>query len=139
MAGERAGGSRRATARALLSGWLRRRGRGIEGRLVGRDFARSRPLGSTLRAGALGWLVVVACVCALGLAALRIDILRMRYALGDAVQEERSLALERGRRTAQVESLRDPTRLAELARQRGFGRPERVLELRPQLAQGRQP
>ena len=44
--------------------------RPISGALVGRDFARSRPIGTGLRSGLLGWLILVSCVCALGLAAL---------------------------------------------------------------------
>jgi len=110
----------------------------VAGTLVGRDFARARPPGSRLRAGVLGWLIVVACVCALALAALRIDILRMRYALADAVKQERSLTLQKSQHTAQVETLRDPARLAELAAELGFRRPDRVLELAPQTAR-RQP
>ena len=113
--------------------------RSISGRLAGRDFARSRPRSRALPTGLLGWLIAVGCTCALGLTALRIDILRMRYALADAVQAERTLTLQRSQHTAQVESLRDPARLAELAEERGFGRPQRVLELSPQTASRRRP
>jgi len=109
------------------------------GALVGRDFARARPPLPPLRTRAVGALIAVACACALSLAALRIDILRMRYALADAVQEERSLTLQRSQHTAQVEALRDPARLAELASELGFARPERILELAPQTASRRQP
>ena len=115
------------------------RSRSVSGALVGRDFARSRPVGTSLRSGLLGWLILVSCVCALGLAALRIDILRMRYALAAAVQEERSLTLQRSRSTAEVEALRDPARLAQLAGELGFDRPERVVELAPQTASGPRP
>jgi len=99
--------------------------------LVGHDFARVRPPVSRPRAGLLGWLLVATIVCALGLAALRIDILRLRYALADAVEAEKTLLGDQRVWTARKESLRDPSRLAELARERGFARPRNVIDLRP--------
>lgn len=98
------------------------------GDLVGRDFARVR-LPASRRARPLGWLLAAAFACALAIAALRIDILRVRYALGEAVSEEKTLVQALRRESAELEALRDPARLAELARERGFARPDRVLEL----------
>jgi len=99
--------------------------------LVGRDLARvqmpqprtSRPLVALL-CGAL---------CAgMGLAALRIDILRLRYALAESIKSEQELLESRRVWTARKETLRDPSRLAKLAGERGFARPQRVVDLHPQ-------
>lgn len=108
-------------------------------RLVGRDLARvhltrsrpARPLAALL-AGLL--------LAGLGLAALRIDILRLRYALADAIETEQSMLSDQRVATARRESLRDPSRLAELARERGFVRPTHVIDLRPlRVASGSRP
>jgi hypothetical protein len=96
--------------------------------LVGRDFARVRLAASRPRR-ALPALVVGALAAGLALAALRIDILRLRYSLHEALQEQQTLVEQRNEALARVHSLRDPKRLASLARQRGFARPERVIEL----------
>jgi len=99
------------------------------GDLVGRDFARVRAAGrlSTRR---IVWLVGVAFACALGLAALRIDILRVRYALGEAIREEKALVQQQRQQTAELEALRHPSRLVELAEKRGFAPPRHVIDLR---------
>ena len=67
----------------------------------------------------------------LSLAWLRIDILRLRYALADALEQEKQLLEERRATTAQLEGLRDPARLASLAGARGLTPPTRVIELAP--------
>jgi hypothetical protein len=72
--------------------------------------------------------------CALALAALRIDILRVRYALGEAIRQEKALVQQQRQQTAALEALRHPSRLVEVARQRGFATPERVIDLQ---AEGR--
>jgi len=104
--------------------------RATPGDLVGRDFARVRPAGrlSTRR---IAWLVGVAFACALALAALRIDILRVRYALGEAIREEKALVQQQRQHTAALEGLRHPSRLVGLAQKSGFAPPERVIDLRP--------
>lgn len=109
------------------------------GSWVGRDLARLRRTRTPLPARVVGGLVLTGLLCALGLAALRIDILRARYALAEAIREEKALQEDQRRWTAAVETLRDPARLAELARQRGFERPERVVELREPAATGSRP
>jgi hypothetical protein len=68
---------------------------------------------------------------ALALAALRVDLIRVRYGLGQAMQEEKQLMERERALRAQVGSLRDPTRLARLAPRYGLARPVRVLELSP--------
>ncbi len=95
---------------------------------IGRDLARvprlrrrpSHPL----------WITLAGILVALSVAALRIDILRMRYGLGEALETEKALMEQRRELTAQVRSLRDPARLAHLAIESGLGRPERVIDLR---------
>jgi CO/xanthine dehydrogenase Mo-binding subunit len=104
--------------------------RAAPGDLVGRDFARVRIATGRIRARPLWWLFVASFACALALAALRIDIRRVRYALGEAIREEKALVQQQRQQTAALETLRDPTRLVELARKRGFARPERVIDLR---------
>jgi hypothetical protein len=96
--------------------------------LVGRDFAPLRSSGGAWRR-ALPALLAGVLLAALALAALRVDLIRVRYGLGQAMQEEKEL-LERDRTLrAQVGSLRDPIRLARLAPRYGLDRPARVLEI----------
>jgi hypothetical protein len=99
------------------------------GDLVGRDFARVRAAGrlSTRR---IVWLVGIAFACALALAALRIDILRVRYALGEAIREEKALVQQQRQQIAVLEGLRNPSRLVDVAQRLGFAPPERVIDLR---------
>jgi len=63
------------------------------------------------------------------LAGLRIDIVRLGYALGEALSTQQSLEREFRALTAEVRALRDPARLAELAKPRGLRRPEHVIEV----------
>jgi type VI protein secretion system component VasK len=74
-------------------------------------------------------IFAVGVVSLLALAALRVSILRTRYALAATLQRETEL---RGReRSAAVAARqqRDPHKLRELATQLGFARPERVIDL----------
>ena len=107
---------------------------------VGRDLARVRLSGGGPTSRPLAALLIGALIAGMGLAALRIDILRLRYALAEAIEAEKGLLEDQRVWTAKKESLRDPTRLAELARERGFGRPTRVIDLRPlEVASGPRP
>lgn len=65
-------------------------------------------------------LVTLALALALGIAALRIDLIRTRYALADVVAREEALLAEQRELIARKRSLRSPTVLARLARERGF-------------------
>jgi len=65
----------------------------------------------------------------LAVAALRVDLIRVRYGLAQALEGERTLLEERRNVLAEVRALRDPARLARLAEKRGFARPERILDL----------
>ena len=68
-------------------------------------------------------------MAALLLVTLRVEILRLRYALADVASQEEEL-LERSRQTTvRVRELRDPARLGRLAAERGFVRPERLLSV----------
>ncbi len=97
-------------------------------RLIGRDLARMRVLAPRRRRFAplalLGTLLAALC-----LAALRIDLIRVRYGLVEAVREEKGLLEERRVLRARLGTLRDPTRLALLAADLQLARPERVVEL----------
>ncbi|MGH0038126.1 MAG: hypothetical protein ACQGVK_24100 [Myxococcota bacterium] len=92
------------------------------------DFADrwvSGPSGSRLVAALVSGLLLGALI----LVALRIDIIRMRYAVAQALERETE---QRGRqREFVVESrkLRQPGRLAEIAAELGYERPTRLVQL----------
>ena len=98
--------------------------------LGGSDLARVRQIGRR-RGRAFPALLVGALIAALFLAALRVDLIRMRYGLGAAMSEEKRLLEEQRELTAELRRLRDPLRLARLSRRLGLARPERVIELPP--------
>lgn len=94
--------------------------------LIGIDVS-GRRRGSRTR---ISWsVVIVALVLALGLAALRVDLTRMRYALADALTTEQRLLEEQRLLTVEMRTLRDPSGLASRARELGFVHPERVIDL----------
>ncbi len=94
--------------------------------LIGLDVSGRRGRGRAW----LGLPVIVAgLVLALGIAALRVDLIRMRYALADGLAAEQSLLEEQRRLTAEMRGLRDPSGLARRARELGFVHPERVIDL----------
>ena len=65
-------------------------------------------------------LLVLALGAALGVASLRIDLIRTRYALAAAMDEEKRLIEEQHALIVQKLQGRDPVELAVLAKQRGF-------------------
>jgi hypothetical protein len=97
--------------------------------LIGRDLARVRWLRPSDRRQ-LPVAVLGMILAGFALAALRVDITRMSYGLGEAVSVQRTLLEKRRELTAVVLTLRDPARLAREAGRRGFARPERVIDLR---------
>jgi hypothetical protein len=105
---------------------------------VGRDFAQPRLRGRAWPA-ALPALLAGVLLAALALAALRVDLIRVRYGLGQAMQEEKELLEQERALRARVGSLRDPIRLARLAPRHGLARPARVLELSAPPAPNRRP
>ncbi|MDG2050453.1 MAG: hypothetical protein P8M78_09855 [Myxococcota bacterium] len=74
-------------------------------------------------------VLIASLVVALGLAALRLEVLRLRYALGDAALTEQRLVEEERDLIAQHRRLRDPVRLAREAQTLGFVRPETLIVL----------
>ncbi len=102
--------------------------------LVGRDITTASALPRAMRRIAPA-SITIAVVAALGVAALRVDLIRVRYGLADAVRHERSLLEKRRVVLAEVRALREPSRLAKLARKRGFVRPERIRTLTPTTAE----
>ena len=98
----------------------RRRRLGLNDRA--RSAVAARPRGTALAIG-------IAVLAALGVAALRSDGIHVRYGLADAVRQERELLEERRVAVARLRALRDPARLALLAREQGFVRPARIRTL----------
>ena len=123
---------RSAIARLLDSIRGGRRGERAEKRgqrsLIGRDFA-PLPRPAARRRRLLPVALIGGLLAALCLAALRIDLIRQRYELAAAMREEKQLVEEHRLLTARMRGLRDPARLAKLARERGFARPDRVIEI----------
>ncbi len=74
-------------------------------------------------------LVVGALLAALTLAAVRIEVIRLRYDLADAVSEEKALLEQHRALTFEVRALRNPIRLSEFAERMGLGQPARVVEI----------
>lgn len=97
-------------------------------RLIGRDLARTRVLEPRRRRFA-SLALLGALFAALCLTALRIDLIRVRYGLADAVTVEKSLLEERRALRARLGTLRNPTRLTQLAAKQKLARPKRVIEI----------
>ena len=128
--------------RGRVAGWLGpprgRRPARARADLVGRDFAQPRNRGRAWPA-ALPALLAGVLLAALAIAALRVDLIRVRYGLGQAMQQEKELLEQERALRARVGSLRDPIRLARLAPRHGLARPIRVLELSAGSAPNRRP
>ena len=65
-------------------------------------------------------LVVLALLVALGISALRIDLIRTRYALAETMASEKKLIQDQRDLIVRQRRLRDPAVLTALARERGF-------------------
>jgi hypothetical protein len=87
------------------------------GEWIGADLAH---LGERAPARTVVPLLSLALLVALGVAALRIDLIRTRYALAEAMAEERRLIEEQRTLTVDLRRLRDPAVLAGLGHARGF-------------------
>jgi len=74
-------------------------------------------------------LIAVALVAALGVSALRIDLIRTRYALAENLDQEKALLEDQRALIVRLRGLRDPSVLAALARERGYRPAERVIAL----------
>ncbi len=95
---------------------------------IGRDCAGT-PLRSNPRSRLLPVALVGALIAALCLAALRVDLIRQRYDLAEAMNSEKQLLEQKRLLTAQSRRLRDPARLGRLAAERGFVRPKRLIDI----------
>jgi hypothetical protein len=71
----------------------------------------------------------------LALAALRVSILRTRYALAATLQRETELRGRERSTAVAAREQRDPHKLREVAAQLGFARPERVIDLSGEASQ----
>ena len=108
--------------------WARRRRRGLAWArswtgldLIGEDSARTRNFLP---------LLVLALIAALAISALRIDLIRVRYAMATAMAEEKTLLEEHRNLIVRRRQLRDPVELAIQAHARGFRPPTQVIVLR---------
>jgi hypothetical protein len=81
------------------------------------------------RTGVLVPLLALALITALGVAALRIDLIRTRYAVAAVLEEEQSLLEEQRALLVRRRQLRDPVELAKQAQARGFRPPARAYSL----------
>jgi hypothetical protein len=105
---------REASNAADLAGWI-----GID--FSGEDGPR--------RVRKLLPLLVLALIAALGVSALRIDMIRTRYAMADVLAKEKALIAEQRRLIVRRRQLRDPVELAVRARELGFRPPAQILSL----------
>ena len=107
------------------------RRRGADTRaLIGRDLAHARRTRIGRRRVSPG-IIAGALIGGLLLAALRVEIIHLGYALGDALKLEKGLQEEQRVLTAKLASLRDPARLRQLASELGLDRADHVIELVP--------
>jgi len=90
---------------------------------IGVDFAR---LTTAPRSRTWLPLLVLALAVALGIAALRIDLIRTRYALMDTMKQEQMLIEAQRALIVDKLRLRDPAALATLAEARGY-RPAEIV------------
>jgi len=94
--------------------------------LIGLDVA-NQP--SRLRRHQFAPALIAALVCALFLVALRVDLIRMRYAMAQTLAQEQELFESQRTLTVKMRQQRDPARIAQQARELGFIRPERIIDL----------
>lgn len=94
--------------------------------LVGCDLSRfSAAPRRRIRPGLIAGLLLAALL----LTALRVRIIHLGYALGEAIERENALQEEHRVLAAELEALRSPERLSDLAVRHGFTRPEHVIHL----------
>ncbi len=74
-------------------------------------------------------LLMATLITALGIAALRIDLIRTRYALAAATERENALIEQQRALIAHRRQLRDPVALAVQARRRGFRPAARIFSV----------
>ena len=94
--------------------------------LIGIDMAPTR---RTARHRMAFPAMVGLVIGALLIAGQRMDVVRMRYAIAEAVTLERQLLEEKSRLTVSLRHLREPKLLSERAVQLGFAKPDRLINL----------
>ena len=97
--------------------------------LVGRDFATSRAVPRRAPTRFVGVLLAASLLAGLPLAGLRVQLTTLQYRLGEALRAEHGLDEERRALRVELQRLRNPKRLAEIAAREGFVRPSHVIEL----------
>ncbi len=107
-----------------------RRGLGDARHLIGRDFANDAPR-SRIPIWWIPGIVVGGVFAALAIAHVRVELIGQGYKRYSAVERLQALEEEQRSLTARVRELRDPARLAALAREMGLSRPDRVIALAP--------
>jgi hypothetical protein len=102
--------------------------------LVGRDFSafEQRPGPRKLIPVAIALLLA-----GFGLAALRTEVLRLRYELAEGVERESKLQIERKDLTVEMRALRHPVALGERALEMGFVRADRIVDVPAHPVQSR--
>ena len=98
--------------------------------LVGRDLANGAPR-RRIPIWLIPGIVVGGVFAALAIAHVRVELIGQGYKRYSAVERLQALEEEKRILTAQVRELRDPVRLAKLAREMGLSRPDRVIALAP--------
>jgi hypothetical protein len=121
--------ARRAAPKRPPRRWLAPREEPLPKDLVGRDLAGGPPRRARVRRRLPLALLGGGIVAALLLVTLRVEILRLRYAVAEVAAEEQALAERIAQAKFRLRELRDPARLRKLAAERGFVRPERVLQV----------
>jgi hypothetical protein len=110
--------------------WRDRRAELFE-RAAGRELRRDWSAARKPARRRMAWmpLVVVAAIALLSVAALRVSILRLGYALPETLQHATVLRSRERSAAVAAREQRDPHKLRELAAQQGFTRPDRVIDL----------
>lgn len=98
--------------------------------LVGRDLANDAPR-RRIPLWLIPGLVVGAVFAGLAIVQVRVELIDQGYKRYSALERLQALEEEKRILTAQVRELRDPARLARLAREMGLSRPDRVIALAP--------
>ncbi|MCH8890771.1 MAG: hypothetical protein IH827_06820 [Myxococcales bacterium] len=98
--------------------------------LIGRDLAIDAPR-SRLPIWLIPGIAVGGVFAALAIAHVRVELIGQGYKRYSAVERLQALEEEKRNLTAHVRELRDPARLAKLAREMGLSRPDHVIALAP--------
>jgi hypothetical protein len=98
--------------------------------LIGRDLASNAPH-KRIPIWLIPGVVVGGVFAALAIAHVRVELIDQGYKRYSAVERLQALGEEKRILTAHVRELRDPARLAKLAREMGLSRPDHVIALAP--------